>query len=87
MIDRQFLARLPLRFWLQLALGLVMLCVLVVFGFALLLGAAFIVFGLGLVFQLWAWFHPNAPQRDAQKTIEGEYRVIDRPDDRSDGRS
>ncbi|MEO8558617.1 MAG: hypothetical protein ABI439_06100 [Rhodospirillales bacterium] len=80
MIDRQFLARLPLRFWIQLALGLVVLCVLAVFGFVLLLGALFIALGLGLVFQLWAWFHPRAPRRDVQPTLEGEYRVIDPSD-------
>lgn len=83
MIDRQTLARLPMRFWLQLALGLAALCVLAVFGFALLLGGALIVLGLGLAFQLMAWFRPRAPQRDVQGTIDGEYRVIDRTDERS----
>ncbi len=86
MIDRQlfarhFLTRLPLRFWFQLALGLILLCVLAVFGFALLLGGAVIVFGLGLLFQLWAWFQPRSPRREIQPTLEGEYKVID-----SDGR-
>lgn len=82
MIDRQLLSRLPLRFWLQLAVGLVVLSVLAVFGFALILGAAFIVLGLGLLLQLWAWFHPRGPRRDVQPTIEGEYRVIDRDERR-----
>ncbi len=77
MIDRQTLTRLPLRFWFQLALGLAFLCVLAVFGFALLLGGAFIVFGLGLLFQLWAWFQPRGPRREIQPTLEGEYKVIE----------
>jgi hypothetical protein len=81
MIDRRILARLPLRFWLQLALGLALLCVLAVFGFALLLGGAVIVLGMGLVFQLMAWFRPRAPQHDSQSTIDGEYRVIERRDE------
>ncbi len=83
MIDRQTLARLPMRFWLQLAVGLAALCVLAVLGFAILVAGAFIVLGLGLAFQLMAWFRPRAPQRDMQSTIDGEYRVIDRSDDRS----
>ena len=80
MIDRQLLARLPLRFWIQLGLGLAVLCVVALFGFALLLAGAVIVFGLGLVLQLWAWFHPRAPRRDVQPTLEGEYRVIEPPE-------
>lgn len=85
MIDRQILARLPMRFWLQLALGLAVLCVLAVFGFALLLGGAVIVLVAGLVFQLMAWLRPRTsqrtPQRNPRDTIDGEYRVVERRDD------
>ena len=82
MIDRQLLSRLPLRFWIQLAVGLVVLAALAVIGYVLILAAAFIALGLGLVFQLWAWFSGRRPGRDVQPTIEGEYRVIDRDERR-----
>jgi hypothetical protein len=82
MIDRQLLSRLPLRFWLQLAIGLVVLSVLAVFGFALIVGAAFVLLGMGLLLQLWAWFQPRGPRREVQPTLEGEYRVIDQSNDR-----
>jgi len=75
MIDRAMLARLPLRFWLQLAVGLAVLGVLAAFGLALLLAGTLVVLGLGLLLQIMAWFHPRAPRREVGRTIEGEYRV------------
>jgi hypothetical protein len=79
MIDRQMLARLPLRFWIQLAIGLAVLGVFAAFGLAVLLAGTLIVLGLGLVLQIVAWFHPRAPRRETSRIIEGEYRV-ERPD-------
>ena len=77
MIDWRLLGRLPARFWVQLVLGLVVLGVLAVFGFALLLGGAVIVLGVALVAQLMAWFRGSRPQPPSSTVIDGEYQVVE----------
>jgi hypothetical protein len=77
MIDWRLLGRLPARFWVQLLLGLVVLGVLAVFGFALLLGGAVIVIGVALVAQIMAWFRGNRPQPPQPEIIEGEYEIVE----------
>jgi hypothetical protein len=77
MIDWRLLGRLPARFWVQLVLGLVVLGVLAIFGFALLLGGAVIVIGVALVAQLMAWFRGNRPQPPQTHVIDGEYEIVE----------
>jgi len=77
MIDWRLLGRLPARFWVQLVLGLIVLGVLAVFGFALLLGGAVIVLGVALVAQLMAWFRGSRPQPPPSTVIDGEYEVVE----------
>ncbi len=77
MIDWRILGRLPARFWLQLVIGLAVLAVLAVFGFALLLGGAVIILGIALVAQLMAWFRGRPPPRPNSGVIDGEYQVVE----------
>jgi hypothetical protein len=76
-IDWRLLGRLPARFWVQLVLGLIVLGVLAIFGFALLLGGAVIVIGVALVAQIMAWFRGNRPQPPPPEIIEGEYEIVE----------
>ena len=77
MIDWRVLGRLPVRFWIQLLLGLAIMAVLAVFGFALLLGGAVLILGVALVAQLVAWFRGSRPSPPPADVIEGEYRVVE----------
>jgi hypothetical protein len=77
MIDWRLLGRLPARFWVQLLLGIVVLCVLAAFGFALLLGGAVLVLGVALVAQLVSWFRGNRPRPPQTHVIDGEYEVVE----------
>ena len=77
MIDWRLLGRLPARFWVQLVLGLVVLGVLAIFGFALLLGGAVIVIGVALLALLMAWFRGNRPQPPPAHVIDGEYEIVE----------
>ena len=76
-IDWRLLGRLPARFWVQLVLGLVILGVLAVFGFALLLGGAVIIIGLALMAQIMAWFRGSSPRPPQPDVIEGEYEIVE----------
>lgn len=78
MIDKRLFSQLPLRFWLQLVAGLVLLGVLAAFGFVLLLGAGLVVLGIALVFQIFSWFSGRPPNVGRTTVIDGEYRVVDR---------
>ena len=77
MIDWRLLGRLPARFWVQVVLGLVVLSVLAVFGFALRLGGAVIVLGVALMAQLMAWFRGNRPRPPQPSVIDGEYEIVE----------
>lgn len=77
MIDWRLLGRLPARFWIQLVLGLGVLAVLAVFGFALLLGGAVLLLGIALAAQLMAWFRGDRPRPPTPGVIDGEYEVVE----------
>ena len=84
----ELLARLPARFWLQAALGLLGFVVLAVLGFALIAGVAAALVIVVLGFKARDWLRrlftgrPSPPVRTGRQVIDVQYEIVERKDDR-----
>ncbi len=94
---RQFfelLARLPARVWVQAALGLIGFVVLAVLGFAVIAGVAAIALLAIFAFKAKVWLRSlfqgrsrdEPAARRGQKVIDVSYEIVDKRDERGDGR-
>jgi hypothetical protein len=83
----EFVSRLPPRIWLQAALGLIVLAVLAVLGFAVIAGLVAIAVVILLLYRLRAWLaalfsgRPMPPARSDRRVIDVQYEIVDKKDD------
>ena len=83
----ELISRLPPRIWLQAALGLIVLAVLAVLGFAVIAGLVAIAVVILLLYRLRAWLaalfsgRPMPPARSDRRVIDVQYEIVDKKDD------